>query len=62
VNDFESMGVFNAGNDLLEESAGASLGHAAIRDYVVEKLATGVFEDEDDIGWSGNDFISVNFM
>ena len=61
MDDLESVRVLNARDDLLEEAPCALFWHAAVGDDVVEELASGVFEDEDDVGRCGDDFISVWF-
>ena len=58
MNNLELMAVFDAGHDLLEEPAGNWLGHASIRDDVLEQFATGEFEDDYDVGWGGDYFVS----
>lgn len=49
MDDFETMRVFDARDDLLEEPASFRLLHTSISNDVVEELITSVFEDEDDI-------------
>ena len=42
--------------------AGLLESHLSGGDDVVEELASGVFEDEDDVGGCGDDFVSVWFL
>ena len=47
--DFESMRVFDAGDDLLEEFASTGFGHTPVGNDVVEEFASCIFEYEYDI-------------
>lgn len=49
VDDLEAVGVLDAGDELLEETPRLRLGHAAVGDDVVEELAAGVLEHDDDV-------------
>lgn len=51
MDDLQPVRILDARNDLLEETTGFGLGHAPMSDDVIEELAAGVFEYEDDIGW-----------
>jgi hypothetical protein len=52
------VGVFDPGNELLEELAGLRLGHLPTRNDVVEQLPTGVFEHDDDVCGCRYNFIA----
>ena len=43
------MAVLNSGDELLEEPAGLRLGHSPVRDNVVEELAAGILQNDDDV-------------
>lgn len=43
MDDLEPVGIFDAGNNLLEEKACPRLLHPAVFHDVIEKLALGVF-------------------
>jgi hypothetical protein len=58
MNDLEFVAILYAGHDLLEESTGNWLGHASVRDDVLEEFTAGEFEDDDDVGGGGDDFVS----
>ena len=58
MNDLEFVAIFDAGHDLLEEPTGNRLSHASVRDDVLEQFTAGKFEDDDDVGGSGDDFVS----
>ena len=60
MDDLEAVGVFDARDDLLEEAANAGLRHLAVCDDVVEQLAAGVFENKDDVGRGGYDFVQFD--
>ena len=47
--DFESMRVFDTGDDLLEELASTGFGHTSIGNDVVEEFASCIFQHEYDI-------------
>lgn len=49
MDDLETVGVFDARYELLEEAAGLVFWHAAICDDVIEKLAARILEDDDNI-------------
>ena len=51
MDNLETVRIFDAGNELLEEAAGLMFWHATIGHDVVEKLSTCVLEDNDDVGW-----------
>lgn len=58
VDNLEFVAVFDTRHDLLEEPTGDWLGHASVRDDVLKQLATGKFEDDDDVGGGGDYFVS----
>lgn len=62
MDDLEVVRVLDAGDELLEETAGAGFGHPAVLDYVVEELAAGVFQDYDDVGRGGYDFVAGGML
>lgn len=43
------MTVLYSGDKLLKEPAGFRLGHPPVRDDVVEELAAGVLQNDDDV-------------
>jgi len=49
MDNLEAMRVFDARNELLEEAPCLMFWHTAICHNVIEKLATSIFEDDDDI-------------
>ena len=59
MDDFEFMGVFNAANELLEEPTSAFGRHASVGDDVVEQLASGIFENNDNVCGGRYDFVST---
>jgi len=58
VDDLEFVAIFDTGHDLLEEPTGNWLSHASVRDDVLEQFTAGEFEDDDDVGGSGDYFVS----
>ena len=58
MNNLEFVAVFDTGHDLLEKATGNGLGHASVCDDVLEQFATGEFEDDYDVGGSGDYFVS----
>ena len=58
MDNLEFVAIFDAGHDLLEESAGNWFSHASVRDDVVEQFAAGEFEDDDDVGRGGDYLVS----
>ena len=58
VDNLKFVAVFDTRHDLLEEPAGNLLGHASVRNDVLKQLATGEFEDDDDVGGGGDYFVS----
>jgi len=57
MDNLEFVAVFDARHDLLEEPTGNRLSHTSVRDDVFEQLATGEFEDDDDVGGGGDYFV-----
>lgn len=58
MNNLEFVTVFDARHDLLEEPTSNWFGHASIGDDVFEQFATSEFEDDNDVCWGGDDFVS----
>ena len=55
--DFEPVGILDARDDLLEETACHNLGHAAVLNDIVEQFAAGILEDDDDVGSRRDDLV-----
>lgn len=59
MDNLETMGVLNAGNQLLEDAPGLVFRHPAVLDDIVKELAAGVFENKDDVRRGRDDFVPV---
>ena len=59
VHNLETMGIFDARYELLEEAAGLVFGHAAVGNDEVEEFARSVLKNKDNVGGSRDDLVTL---